>query len=429
MYQKWKTVALSVILSLSLPVVSLASEPDFATPPDWDEVEQVNDTGIALFSSIQNVTNTVSYSGVEAYVSYYDMSSNIHYARCKAASDGYVSISRPKDFARIRNFTIRVMQKSLPPAGVYQVTYDFASDTYHSYTNASAVFGSVKTINNASPQASVSHAASFQGFSGDFVASAVIDLGNIAYMDLSVNFDPNISSSADGFPFAGYIKCNFTKFKGDSDFSTAGGSVTPDDVQKDISGNTGQIVENTNQIIYSANEINDRLKEIVQHISDQLAALWDQMYNYMHVPDLANRDMNTQRIIDAMNTDITVKIETDRENFNRLMENDNRNTEKIVNGYDKSGLESGNNILGDSLSAYDTAEDNVVSSVSGYLENFVMPSYSSAHPSVLSACLYFGGYLQKLYDGIGAFNFPIVISLTLIFVSMIVGYHRFISSG
>lgn len=51
------------------------------------------------------------------------------------------------------------------------------------------------------------------------------------------------------------------------------------------------------QIADNTASMADSMKEIVQTISNQLAALWDQMYNLMHVPQLANDDKNTNLII------------------------------------------------------------------------------------------------------------------------------------
>lgn len=73
-------------------------------------------------------------------------------------------------------------------------------------------------------------------------------------------------------------------------------------VSPDVSaGSSAQdaIADSSVQIADNTASMSDTLKEIVQTISNQLAALWDQMFNLMHVPQLANDDKNTDRLINS----------------------------------------------------------------------------------------------------------------------------------
>lgn len=76
----------------------------------------------------------------------------------------------------------------------------------------------------------------------------------------------------------------------------------PTIVSPDVSaGSSAQdaIADSSIQIAGNTASMNDTLKEIVGTISNQLAALWDQMYNLMHVPQLANDNANTDRLINS----------------------------------------------------------------------------------------------------------------------------------
>lgn len=64
--------------------------------------------------------------------------------------------------------------------------------------------------------------------------------------------------------------------------------------------NTSAISQNTSQLVYSQNETNGLLQDIIQHISDQLAAMWDQIYNLMAVPWIANDNQRTNNTISAI---------------------------------------------------------------------------------------------------------------------------------
>lgn len=59
------------------------------------------------------------------------------------------------------------------------------------------------------------------------------------------------------------------------------------------------IADSSQQVAQNTADMSDTLKEIVGTISNQLAALWDQMFNLMHVPQLVNDDKNTDRLINS----------------------------------------------------------------------------------------------------------------------------------
>ena len=158
---------------------------------------------------------------------------------------------------------------------------------------------------------------------------------------------------------------------------------------------------NTNrEIADNTSEMNDTLKEIVQTISNQLAALWDQMYNLMHLPQLANDNRNTDRIVGAIEDNMNVELEQNLEisqdilnnqddNADKIIDNQNQNTDKLTNGFDNSDMESSNKNLQDSLNGYDVVEDGILDSVTGYITGFSMPDFNVLPPGVVTACIFF----------------------------------------
>ena len=106
--------------------------------------------------------------------------------------------------------------------------------------------------------------------------------------------------------------------------------------------------------------ISDTLVEIVAAISDQLKALWDQMYNFMHLEQLKNDDKNTGQIVDAINNqgsqvgqDITNSIDNNTQN---IINNNNQNFDNLQNGYDNTGMNSDKDKLDNALNGYDELE-------------------------------------------------------------------------
>lgn len=434
-------LVLAMVISLTSP--AFASQQ--ATPSDADildeyfggsDVEPFDpvldpDNGFVgesvLRSSISAVKNTISYSGSYLTMAYYDMQSNIKNVSYKLDSSGYASIPRPSDCARIYYFSVMLTSSSLPRPGTYSFTCDFTSNTGFSYKSCQ-IYSTKKNL-NASEQAASYYSPTFVYSSGDWQASCTIDIGSNLNSLSYVVFAADSNNAPSYLPYGGYVRVNFTKTSDPPDTTTAGGVSTPEDVQQNISNSSTQIADNTS-------EMAETLKEIVQTISNQLAALWDQMFNLIHLPDLANRNQNTDRIVDALGDKINVVVENNLEiaqeikdnadkNASDIMNNDNKNTDTMVNGFDNSGLNSSNATLDSSLTEYDNVEGAILDSVSGYITDFTMPSYSLLPPGILTACLFFGNWLQRLFEGIGFFNFPITLSLTMIFVLMLIGYHRF----
>ncbi len=384
------------------------------------------DNGIVMSSDdgIPAITNTIDYSGARIQIAYYDMSGVIKYYSARPDNSGYVSFkSAPSDLASIANVGITLEKSALPSPGKYRVSVVYRGNAGYNttYDDYAQVYSQKHNSNAATQTSSYDAREAFLSYSTDYYFNVPVDLSNVNYLQFLVK--PSIKTSR-YFPCSGWFYVNFTKLDSNApvDTTTAGGATTDMDIQQNISDSSSEIASNTASMA-------DTLKEIVQTISNQLASLWDQMFNLMHVPQLANDDKNTQRIIDKLGDDLNVEIQNDNDNIDRVIENDNENTETIVNGYDTSGMDSSNDTLDQGMQKYDAAESAVVDEVSGYLTDFEFPLYTSLPVSVVTACMFFGNYLQELFEAMGAFNFPITLSLTMIFVLILIGYHRVRSNG
>ena len=172
--------------------------------------------------------------------------------------------------------------------------------------------------------------------------------------------------------------------------------------------------------------ISDTLVEIVATISDQLKALWDQMYNYMHLEQLANDDKNTGQIVDAINgqgsqvsQDI---INNQNQNTEQIIDNNNENFDSLENGYDNSGIASDNEKLDDALDNYDALEDSVMEQVGDRINDF---EFDNPFESFTAPMEDIGYFLTGIYNALGALNIPIGFSLTLTIALLAIGWYRF----
>lgn len=392
------------------------SDWNFFTPFDWDTFEE--GFGISPYGSVSHVpavANTVNFSYLQAEFIYYNTSGVQRTVYSSIGADGHFSFTRPSDYSRPRGIGVALKPGALPPPGTYDLTVRIGSNTVLGpYSNA--YLYSNKGIQNASSVTSAVWHVSDSDFlwnsGGDFSVHSVVSMGGVNYFSVGALF----SSSANvSFNISVDCSVNFTRTTKDPTYVSAGGPQSSQDIQQDISNSAGQIADNTEAI-------NGTLKELIQHISNQLAALWDQMYNFMHVPLVNNDNARTQRIIDRLDEGFDINVETIDRNFHDLMANDDKNTNTVVNGYDNSGMNSDNNRLDTAMGNYTDVENSVLDSVNSALGNF---EFSGSMDSYLTCIGTVSGFMQNLYDSSGALKDAIVIGFLLSIASIVIGLYRF----
>ena len=216
-------------------------------------------------------------------------------------------------------------------------------------------------------------------------------------------------------PFGGYISVSFTRLASGSVDVVAPIQPSDEEHQANISENTSKMA--------------DTLEEIVQTISNQLESLWNQMYNYIHLEDMANADKNADKIVnglqeqmdaDRQNTEDIIAAE--EANTTTIVNNNNENTEKITNGYDSSGMDQQNDRLSDTLQGLDEQESQIVDQITQPLNDF---TFDNPVTQYLSTFQVFGNFLQSLFVGSGSFQDVINLSFVLGIALMVVGIYRF----
>ncbi|WP_024346638.1 hypothetical protein [Lacrimispora indolis] len=399
------SLLLSLFLSLSVPFSSLA---DLATNSQATYATEY--IGIAPMSSISIIQNTVDYSDVAIELAYYDMSNVIKYAYANVSSDGSFNMSRPSDMVSVIRFGVVVNKRSLPSSGTFSFVVDFAMHTPMTYGSSFVYLTRVNT--NATSESTLSYDLGLVQNYGDFQVSGVLRLGlvnSVAIMATVVSSVPTTIS--------GVVKIKFTRSSSTPDVISPGADSVEQDIQSNISNNTGTLVE-------QQEETNGLLVEIIQTISNQLKAFWDQLageftnlYNKMnqqHQEKLEADRNNTEDIIDNNNS-----------NTDKITENQDKNTDQALNGYDSSALDNSSNDLNDTLTEYSDLENSITESMGSHLEEFEYNDISGYPSGVLASLLFFGNYTQDIFETIGNFNLSITLGLTLTFVLMLIGYFRY----
>lgn len=438
--KRFISVLLIVVMSFSLSISSLGAS--FASSSDADKNLASSSNAIHFQDSLfpfqvnDNVmlmsSDDLEYGTDYRYLGIYQRSDGTGpntIVVLNQNSDGSFSYTAPSGYV-FRSFRLSILRPALPSSGTYgfsadisqgHIDYDISSCEYF----YNLVQSNVETYY---PNGSIS---SWSNTGQSYTVSANVEItSRVAIFEIAFNMA--VPESVLSFGDASF---SFTLYQG------SGSSVSPgidDNVQQDISNSVDDISSGINNLNSGISDVNDSLREIVQTISLQLEALWNQLYNYMHVPQLANDDKNTGLItdsIDTMGSDVVDSVDSAASditsnadsNAQAIQDNADKNTDTITNGYDNSQMDSDAERLNDTFTEYENVESAITDEVTSYIDDYTIPDWTDFlnAPGIVSAITFFGGYMQQIYNSMGSFSVQITVSLTLIFVLMLVGYHRF----
>ena len=377
--------------------VASASEVDLMTMDLTDD-----DYSVSPYSSVGTVTNTVDYSGCAVQVNYVLNGKSI-WKFIPLNSDGTFSSILP-DGAKLRAAEFYLYRTALPSSGKYNFSFDFSSDFSFDWDHVNIAY--TKSVNNASDFRSFYY-PSYQSLSGDvYISPFLLDLGSISRLAIGLILDDPYGDS-----FGGSVRFNFTQ-----SFSSSNPDSTTPGVGAEFSEQDYQ-----NGVTSGLSNIGDTLEEIVETISLQLEALWNQMYNYIHLPEYEKLEQIRQAIenirldVDVDNQDVVNKLD-------EQIKNDNANTQHVTNGYDKSTLDDTNTQLSDTFQAQEDQEQDIMEQISHPLDDF---EFKNPITPYLSTFLLFGDFLQSLFVSSGAMADVINLSFVITIALMVVGLYRF----
>lgn len=402
------------------------------------DIQPYTDTLPSVNNSVTNRNNIL----IQLF--YYDMSNVLHtITRRPSSSNGYFSFGNmPDDYARFYALDFVLYRKdsfsALPPPGNYQMQFHFGSNTGGIVWNDLRAYSYYSTTNTSSVYDYDS--LTFEQLSSDFYFSHSFKVASNF-----TQFLLTIHSTSFSFPFGGYVDISFTPISSQPDYSTS--PVPPpssDDIQQGISDSVTNISSGVTDINNSINSgvqsINGNLEEIIRTISMQLEAFWNQLYSGIHLPDMQNRNENTQKVvnsIDTLDSDVLDGFEnlekSNHSNTNTIINNNNTNTqnqinndnanhENLVNGYDNSTITHGNDKLSGKLDEYEQLEEELLSDTKDNLNNFQFENPFLSFNAVMSDISYI---LTSIYNGLGSFNIPIAFSMTLTIAMLCIGWYRF----
>ena len=102
----------------------------------------------------------------------------------------------------------------------------------------------------------------------------------------------------------------------------------------------------------------------------------------------------------------------------------NNQTQQVTVGYDNSQIVNDNQQLADAMQDYDNSQSAAVGDSTGYIDDvsFFDPSSSA---QVMSGITLTGSFLQSLFENLGQWGAVVMVSLSLTFGLMLVGWFKF----
>lgn len=288
------------------------------------------DDNVSVASSIGSVTNTVDFSGSSVRI--YDVNSSkwlhLNYVSMGGTFSGVVPSG-----ASISMVALILHPNSLPSYGKYNVELDYASDSSIEWDSVSSYMQWTAKNQLSKDVQTLFKSTAWSQSSGDLYLHTSLDLqSNIS--SFNITFVPKSPIQA-GSALGGKFSICFNQMSGSAEITSPGTAPSNSESQASIASSTSQIAS-------SVNDVYNSIQALMQHISNQLAALWDQIYNYCHVPtynklqeillSIQNISMGSdlQKIADQISNSTT-------EQTNDLISNANSNQEKTDQAIQKHG--------------------------------------------------------------------------------------------
>lgn len=417
-------MAFFLCLSMAVPSFASVATPSNATPSNAEMFQApalmaaVED--ISTYSSFASVTNTVDLDYVKLQLPVFYDNGSLVYHSFPIASDGSFSVSSIEGANYFTSCTLLIYPGALPALGKYKMEIDFASNI--SLPFLGYFYLDSERLNKNANIEKLGYEVYPQYNDGDVYYCTNIDIDtNVRLLRLAMYLESPYKS----LPINGDVKISFTRLdsSASTDVSTAG-SYSAEDVQGELADSSSQTAQNTSVIASATQSMAEHYTDMlsqVTYISDQIHAFWEQWSSFQWAQTFPHISAQVDRIVDALgNMD---GLGATVSNFaQQIMQNDDKNTDQILNSYDDSEIESSNQVLADSIKDQQEQEDQIMVQISEPLESF---EFENPITQYLSTFQLFGDFLQDLFTSSGAFADVINLSFIMGIALMVAGLYRF----
>lgn len=452
-------------LAMILALLLVVPFPAYAesTPSDAEYADVSRAVGPAF-------NNTVDYGKVTGYLWYYNTSDQHKGILVEFDRDGYFSIPKPADFASHDRLEIYIASRPRP--GTYSLKASMSMNSGVTWLPHFYVLSSYAP-ENASEIKSGFHYKNWPiteilntgktittYYKDDGVGTMIINSAGDSFFEIGSILINNYKDSSFSISFyptdvswtmGGKIKIAFGPVNKDPSYSSLGNPPTTSGQLNDITDAVNQIpdkigdvagavqdvvqgIANLPQNIAGALEPHyDNILQQLHHITEQLHALWDQLAAYFNDKLIPQMITDTNRIVEAIenvnhevNIDLNALMRQLAQQHNDQMNNDNKNTEEIVNGYENGDMDSISGQFGTAAENSDNAEDQLFNEVSGNIGDF---TFDLDMLSRYQSSLVIIGTILSHFVALPFVKTPMVFMLTLSIALIMIGYYRFKGGG
>jgi len=456
---------LSLLLSAglmiaSVPLVAFADVNDFAVSSDSNAGIMTldlsdDDYGVSLMSSVGTVTNTVQsalvcirYTNGTYKNSYFitpdfvDNRWDFGFEMPDSMNGYWINEVNFYLQSKTHNFN------SLPsPPGDYLFSMDFSSDFSYGLSGAEPNIFSVYNPLNADFEYSYAYVTpSFQ--SGDFyISPTALDIGssyNNVRLRLYIDQTDNLQH------FAGSYSIAF-KMTDQSGTGLVGSDLSYSDiVQNQVSGQLSGISSSVDEMTGEISEVADAIDALrgamephydnvltqLHHITEQLHAFWNQLYNMFYLPQYARlgeildaiRDMETGLggVVSDASDAIINKLQGVQDAIKTTID---ESTDLIIHGFDNSEMQENNDAFSSVLEQENAIQQDILSSI-GALNNLITEDtqplfdFSVLPFGVGFALTIVGSLMNLLFLAMGPFGQIALCGLTLSAFLIFIGFYR-----
>lgn len=456
--KRFLAMILALLLAVPLPAYAGSTPSDAEYAYDSRAVEP-------------SFNNTANYSYIRMKLHYTTTFGSTGVVDIPITSDGWFSLQKPSNYRQPQFIEYNIDPGGRPASGTYSMKFSISPNAGVTWNAYFALF-SVFSIPNASPitqwkkyefpmtqQINTGHTITTY-YESDGIGTQIINSGGDVFCELgsiSVNnfkntiFNIALHLTAISFPFGGHVKMAFGPINKNPSYSSVGKPPTTDQALGDIQQAVEQIpdkigdvadavqdvvqgIANLPQNIAGALEPHyDNILQQLHHITEQLHALWDQLAAYFNDKLIPQMITDTNRIveaIEAINLEVNVDFDALKQQLaqqhKEQMDNDNKNTEEIVNGYENGDMDSISGQFGTASENSDNAEDQLFNEVSGNISDFTFDlDMLSQYQTSLSII----GTILGHFIALPFVKTPMVFMLTLSIALIMIGYYRFKGGG
>lgn len=184
--------------------------------------------------------------------------------------------------------------------------------------------------------------------------------------------------------------------------------------------------ESLSSVAEGQNLVLEKMQELIQHISDQLFAFWNQLageFTNLYAKLEKKHSDDTNALVESISNMTNKIVNQSKENTKKEIENENRNHDEALHGFDNNTMNDDKSRLDASLDNYNQAEDELMGEITNNLNDFTFnKNIFTSFVEPIKGCSLF---LSALFDASDILQNYILFVLAITVATIFIGLYRF----